>query len=636
MIRLRLLGNIGLTGAAGEELGSVLTQQKRFAVLVYLALSSKPTFHSRDKLFGLFWPELSAERARAALNQSLYFLRRELGENILLSRGRDYIGIDHDQIDCDTVKFDKAMAEGDATTAVELYRGDLLSGAYLVDTVDWEDWLCAERHRLRKLAAEAAWQCCREAEERNDRAGAMHWAARALEWSDYDEPGFRTYLELLGRFGDRAGALRAFRSFSERMEREYGVEVMPETRRIIENISACAEPEPSKDETKSTTIADVGPVHELHEQHTWTGRWVRRSITIPAGLAALVLVAFLLAGPRIKERIRDAPAGESPVTTKESGALDPETQKLYLRGRHLLSSGDAASSAEARALFEQALEIDPEYANAWSGLADSFINLAYFHGLPQGAAFPRARGAAERALEINPDLAEAHASLATVLTRYYWDSTAAERHFLRSLELAPYDAETLSSYSSHLRNHRRFAEARVMAERALALDPLAFSTNFDLVVLDLMEGQYDLAAEALRNMIAVNPENRMAHFMLARVLAQAGDYAAALEILDKLKGPEEPIPFLTIRGFVLGKSGRTEEAREVLQTLSEKGNGAFAFDEAIIQLGLEDRDKSLVALERALEQHDSRMRLLLGEPIFDPLRGDSRFESLLERAGLGR
>lgn len=128
----------------------------------------------------------------------------------------------------------------------------------------------------------------------------------------------------------------------------------------------------------------------------------------------------------------------------------------------------------------------------------------------------------------------------------------------------------------------------------------------------------------------------MAHFMLARVQAQTGDYAAALESLDRVAGPSGPLPFLTLRGYVLGRSGQEAAAREVLAVLSERGGDSAAFDLAVVYLGLGERAASLAALERALEQRDQRVRLLREEPMFAELRDDPRFGALVERAGLGQ
>ena len=643
MICLRLLGSAGLSGADGREIDSVLAQPKRFALLAYLAASDQPALHSRETLFGLFWPELSTDRARAALSQALYFLRGELGEGVLVSRGRDLVGIDHGRVDCDTVAFDRALAAGDAAAAVALYRGELLAGQFPVDSVAWEAWLDAERQRLRQAAAGAAWQCAVDAEARQERAAAMHWAGRALEWSDDDEPTFRSYLELLERHGDRAGALQAYRAYEERLRNDLGVGVAAETRRLIERIQSQADGEagapvvagPPESGLVAAAIPGHGPTPAADGGGTGR-RLSRNALLLLAGAGLVAAAALWLAAVRDSAEFAEfADGAGEPAATSAPGTLEPDARALYLRGRHLLSRGGAEALSTARTHFEDALELDPEFGAAWSGLADAYLRLGTSHALPRESAYPRAREAAERALALDPDLSEAHASLAAVLTSYYWDSAAAERHFRRALELEPENAETLSRYSSHLRNHGRFAEARAAAERAVAIDPLAFSSHFDTVVLDLMEGHYDRAERNLRNLIAVDPGNRMAHFMLARVLAQAGDNEAALDILDGMKGAP-PLPVLTLRGYVLGRTGQEAEARDVLAQLAGLDAGGVAFDEAVVLLGLGDRAGSLDALERALEQRDHRVRLLREEPMFTPLRDDPRFAVLLERAGLGQ
>src|SRR2546427_3471636 len=131
VVEFRMLGGLNLLGAGGHELKSVLPQPKRVALLAYLAAATPKRLHRRDFLVALFWPELDQEHARAALRQALHGLRHALGEGVLVSRGDEDIGLDHEQIRCDVVEFERAAEAGRLADALDLYRGDLLEGFFI-------------------------------------------------------------------------------------------------------------------------------------------------------------------------------------------------------------------------------------------------------------------------------------------------------------------------------------------------------------------------------------------------------------------------------------------------------------------------------------------------------------------------
>src|SRR5687768_10530579 len=135
MIELRTLGTIELRAADGRSLHSVLAQPKRFAVLVYLAIAGDPgTYHRRDALVAMFWPELDAEHARAALRNAIYFLRQSVGSEVIRRRGDEEIGVDPAFLSCDVVRFE-------ATGSLDEYGGPLLPGFHITDAPDFDEWL---------------------------------------------------------------------------------------------------------------------------------------------------------------------------------------------------------------------------------------------------------------------------------------------------------------------------------------------------------------------------------------------------------------------------------------------------------------------------------------------------------------
>jgi tetratricopeptide (TPR) repeat protein len=184
MLELRTLGVADLRTRSGVELIAVVQQPKRFALLAYLAIAAPARFIRRDTLLGLFWPELDAEHARAALRRALYFLRRSAGDEVVIGHGEEEVGVAPGSLWCDAVAFRETLAARNPAGALELYRGHLLEGFYVAGAPDAEDWLDRERARLKELALDAARTLARQASDTDSRS---RWARRALELDDQDE-----------------------------------------------------------------------------------------------------------------------------------------------------------------------------------------------------------------------------------------------------------------------------------------------------------------------------------------------------------------------------------------------------------------------------------------------------------------
>ncbi|MFI5209886.1 MAG: BTAD domain-containing putative transcriptional regulator, partial [Gemmatimonadales bacterium] len=234
VLRLRTLGAIDLTDPDGRELRVVLQQPKRLALLAYLALSTPHRFHRRDSLLALFWPDLDTEHARAALRRALYFLRQQMGDGVLGSRGDEELRVGEDSIWCDATAFEAALDAGNPMEALALYQGHLLEGLYVAGAPEVEDWLDGARTRLRDRAADAAWSLA-EAAGSSPQAAAQ-WARRAVDLSPGDEQGISRLIALLSRHGDRTGALRAYEEFVRRLAAEYELEPSADLQKIVEGI----------------------------------------------------------------------------------------------------------------------------------------------------------------------------------------------------------------------------------------------------------------------------------------------------------------------------------------------------------------------------------------------------------------
>jgi DNA-binding SARP family transcriptional activator/tetratricopeptide (TPR) repeat protein len=242
LIQLRLLGALDLSGSDGQRVHSVLAQQKRLALLAYLAAATPRGFHRKDKLLALFWPESSTQRARDALRQVVAYLRRSLGATAVVGRGDDDLGLGEGTWWCDVTHFEDALDRGEWEEALALYRGDLLEGFHLPDALEFERWLDGERMRLRDRAAHAAWALSERAEIREDTANAVLWARRALELAPRGETTVRGLIALLDRAGDRAGAIQVYEEFARHLAEDFEADPSAETRSLIQSVRARQEP----------------------------------------------------------------------------------------------------------------------------------------------------------------------------------------------------------------------------------------------------------------------------------------------------------------------------------------------------------------------------------------------------------
>jgi DNA-binding SARP family transcriptional activator/tetratricopeptide (TPR) repeat protein len=244
VIHLHTLGVVDLRGQDGEELRGVLQQPKRLGLLAYLAVAWPRRFHRRDSLLALFWPELDQEHARAALRRALYFLRSELGSEVLVGRGDEEVRVAEQELWCDAAAMGQALDAGEPEKGLGLYRGVLLDGLYVAGAApEFEEWLDRERRRLQTRAAEAPRAVSQRAEAEGRVLDAAGAARRALELNADDESDLRRLVALLDRSGDRSGAIRAYDEFTRRLAEEYQLEPSKETRAMVEAIRARVEPE---------------------------------------------------------------------------------------------------------------------------------------------------------------------------------------------------------------------------------------------------------------------------------------------------------------------------------------------------------------------------------------------------------
>lgn len=237
MIRLKLLGGVEVCVVVDGEERVVNLQSKRIAILAYLAMA-KGSYQRRDSVVGMFWPELSQDRARAALRKALHSLRASLGSRFIATRGDEEIGLAHAQVECDAMQFFQRFQAGDPARAMDLYQGDFLPGFYLADSPRFEQWANSERTKLRAAASGASIQLAEQCEARGNLSKAVFWARNAEALFPEREEIGRLLMAMLAASGDKSAALLKYAEIKNYLAREFLADPSPETEALAANIRA--------------------------------------------------------------------------------------------------------------------------------------------------------------------------------------------------------------------------------------------------------------------------------------------------------------------------------------------------------------------------------------------------------------
>lgn len=236
MIRFLTLGTTELAADAGSSVdGSLIARPKRLALLAYLTVARPGSRHFRDTLLALFWPDMDTERARHALRQTLYHLRRELGAGVVMGGDHAGVGISGAKLWCDAVAFGEEIARDRLAHALALYGGEFMTGFHSECGTTYDLWLDTVRRRLERKAADAAWSLTDRAEVRGDTREACTWARRVLELQPYHERAARRLIRLLATTGQRVEALHMYAAFVGRLKGE-GLAPEPETRALFDAV----------------------------------------------------------------------------------------------------------------------------------------------------------------------------------------------------------------------------------------------------------------------------------------------------------------------------------------------------------------------------------------------------------------
>jgi eukaryotic-like serine/threonine-protein kinase len=339
----------------------------------------------------------------------------------------------------------------------------------------------------------------------------------------------------------------------------------------------------------------------------------------------------------MSEKLRLKLSGEEQKRLTKSYTESTEAYQHYLKGRYYLDKSTEESAKKAIEHFKRAIEIDPNYALAYVGLADGHLGLQFHSSVAPKDAYQRAKAAVLKAQQIDETLAEIHASLGEIKTNYERDFVGAEREYKRAIQLKPNFAAAHWRYGVYLSAMGRHEEAIAEAKRAQELEPLSVLISDVVGYIYLQARKYDQSIEELRNALEMEPNFALALIDRADAYLQKGEYEEAIAEIKKAVAVsvDEPI-YISELGYAYAVAGQRDEAVKRLDQLKELSKGRYVGPShmALIHLGLGEKDQALEWLEKAYEDRSvTNFHALKTDPRFDILRSDPRFVDLLQRIG---
>jgi uncharacterized protein (TIGR02996 family) len=340
----------------------------------------------------------------------------------------------------------------------------------------------------------------------------------------------------------------------------------------------------------------------------------------------------------IANQIRIKLTPEERAVLSSSKVVNPESHEAYLKGRYLWAERTPDALRKSIEYFNAAIQKDPNYALAYAGLADTYGVMSDHDVSYPAEAYPKAKAAALKALEIDDTLAEAHAALGRIEWGYDWDAAAAEKEFLRAIQLNPSDSTAHQWYSDLLSEQGRVEEGIQEAKRALDLDPLSVAMPLKLGDAYYFAHRYDEAIEEVRNTVDLHPASSDSHQNLAIYYLAKKMYAPFLteaQLWLKLSGEKSSADAAAAIGRI--DAAHYSEALRIMidQAVAER-KVAYSSAVWIAYLCAErgDKEQAFYWLEKAYSERDDSIRCINVDPGFDAFHSDPRFQDLLRRVGL--
>lgn len=585
MIHLRLFGGVELTARGEGSERRLVLPPKPLALLAFLALAhAEGRTVRRDVPLALFWPELSSVRARAALRQTLFQLRRALGDGAL-DAGRDVIALSPEIISCDVVAFERAIAAGDSAAAMELYRGPLLHGFFIDGaSSELESWIEKARAELVAKAFRACSALADEAAQAGNGIAAAHWARLAVSLSRDNEIAVRRLIEILDRFGDRAGALRVAGDFARWLSEEFGAAPSAETQGLIAAVRSrqpvTSDPDPPPAAVSHSLIDSGPPALQEDADPVKQGSPTRGVVSRHRLLLATAVVSVVIGVAIVATRTgRGATPNGADAATSASPAItiaSPVAKRLYVEGTDRYFAGDVH---EAARLLEAALAEDSACAMC-----------AYYAAL---AYQPFDIATAARKLQVAMRLSGRVSEPERLLIHYRWAdlTNSVQRSEVAESLVTRYaawpEAQIAAAEAENVQGHWLAGAAHL--RRVIAAQSLPDSASSDrcsvcfarLLLIDVYIAADSLPA-ALRvaqEVVRTRPNSRLGWLLLSRVLAQLGRYDDARAAIDTSTRYASGTDADVIEHAQIEiRAGNYDVADRLLTTMAQTGNSNLRFD----------------------------------------------------------
>jgi len=339
----------------------------------------------------------------------------------------------------------------------------------------------------------------------------------------------------------------------------------------------------------------------------------------------------------VSTKLRSKLSGTEEQKVTKTYTADPEAYQLYLKGLFFWNKRTGEALKTSVDYFNQAIERDPNYAQAYAGMALAYVLLPEYSAGKPAESMEKAKAAARKALELDDTLAEAHTALAYTLFAYDRNIPESDRQFQRAIELNPNYATAHQWYGgANLTSTQRFDQAIAEGKRAVELDPLSLIANLELATSYNYARQYDQAIEQLAKAIELDPNWYLAHMLLCQAFDLKGQFAQAAAECQKARDLNDDPTVLSYLAHVYARSGKREEAMKVVGQMHELARQRYVpkYGFGLAYAGLGDKDQAFQWLEGSLQDRSWEINYLNVDSNMDSLRSDPRFNDLVKRIGL--
>jgi TolB-like protein/DNA-binding winged helix-turn-helix (wHTH) protein/Tfp pilus assembly protein PilF len=325
----------------------------------------------------------------------------------------------------------------------------------------------------------------------------------------------------------------------------------------------------------------------------------------------------------------------SRISPSKLRPVNVKARDLYLRGRFLWNKRTLDDTNRSIAFYQQAIQADPEYAEAYAAMGDAYVLLSSYGNSPT-ESLEKAEAAAQRALQLGGGMAEAHTVLGAVKTDRDWDWAAAEVEYRHALELNPSYPTARHWYSLHLSRVGKMQEAEVEIQRARALDPLSLIIKTDAAQTAYWARKPGEAAARVQEVLASDPDFAEAHLIMGKIREQQGQYDKALSEFKIARALFGGVNVTALQGHALALAGASEQATEIARDLEVASAHSYVsgVDIAEVYCGLRQPETAMRWLNRAYSNRDKGMDIVGIDPLFDGCRSDARFEDLMKKLRL--